>query len=221
MRKHNRATVTTTSNIMAALALALTSLLPAQVATAACGFPFAEWQAELEHSVNYGIDGVAVIIDAGMIRVDNFSYNGMGPDVYFYLGVSRSHSDLENGIAISERLDRAYSNETVELTVPPSVDLGEYHALSVWCRTFSVDFSSATFEPTMPTAPTNLVATAACEDTINLSWSHAGGAEEFLIERRSGGTWEMRDIVGSDVCGFEVLLLGALRVLAVQTAVGT
>jgi hypothetical protein len=187
---------------MAVVALTLTALLPARTAAAQCGYSLAGWEAELEYSAPYGIDGVGVIVDAGTIRVDNFSYNGTGPDVYFYLGRSRSQNDLENGIAISGQLDRAYSDETVELTVPPSVDLAEYRALSVWCRAFSVDFSSATFEPTTPVAPTNLVASAGCDDAVDLSWSHAGGAEEFLVERRSSGTWGIVAVVASDACGF-------------------
>lgn len=202
MPRHSRAIPTFISRAVAALAVILTVILPAPVADAQCGSAYAGWEATLEHSATYGIDGVGVIVDAGTIRVDNFSYNGMGPDVFFYLGRSRSHADLSNGIAISERLDRAYSNETVVLTVPPGVDLGEYRALSVWCRMFSVDFSSATFEPTTPAAPTNLMARVACDDMIDLSWDHAGGAEQFFVERRSGGPWDMIATVGSGACGF-------------------
>lgn len=95
--------------------------------------------------------GVATILDHRTIQVEHFTYDGTAPAVYFYLGATDTHSAFAGGLQLDPLLDRAYSDESLTLTLPAGESLDDYGAISVWCAEFSVNFSSASFLP--PAAP--------------------------------------------------------------------
>lgn len=100
--------------------------------------------ATLRNNPTYGVSGRAVIVNANTIRLEDFNYNGQGPDVRVYLG---NNGDFANGPIISDQLNgQAYNNATVTLSIPANVDINDYEAISIWCTIFSIDFSSGTFE---------------------------------------------------------------------------
>ena len=85
-----------------------------------------------------------MIVDERTIRLENFSYHGGGLDVRVYLGVG---NDFVNGPIISDILSgTVFNNETLELTIPESVSLDDFNAISIWCTLFSISFSEGVFQ---------------------------------------------------------------------------
>ena len=72
--------------------------------------------AELRESPTYGISGRAVIAGERLIRLENFSYNGGGPDVRVYLGQG---NNFAAGPIISGTISgQVYNNDTLEFELP-------------------------------------------------------------------------------------------------------
>ena len=107
----------------------------------------ADWVAVLTPG-EYDSRGIARIIDERTIQIDQFTYDGTAPAVYFYLGETNTQEDFENGIPIGPLLG-AYDNETVVVQLDEGETLDGWGAISVWCVTFDVNFTSAAFEPPM------------------------------------------------------------------------
>ena len=59
----------------------------------------ADWVAVLAPG-DYDSRGIARIIDERTIQIDQFTYDGAAPLVYFYLGESDTQGDFVNGISI-------------------------------------------------------------------------------------------------------------------------
>lgn len=92
----------------------------------------------------YGVSGRAVISDENTITLENFNYNGTGPDVRIYLG---KNGDYANGIDLSGLISgTTYTNQTVSFPLPPGVTLDDFDGISVWCTIFLIDFSSGIFQ---------------------------------------------------------------------------
>lgn len=91
----------------------------------------------------YGISGDVTIVSDCEIRIDNFFYNGLGPNVSFYGAVD---GDYRGGVNMSDILHgQAWEGESLNLFVPEGSTIGEINSFSVWCFEFDVDFSSAVF----------------------------------------------------------------------------
>lgn len=93
----------------------------------------------------HDVQGTPIILDERTIHVEHFSYDGTAPAVYFYLGVTDSEADFENGIPIGPQLTRAYVDESITVQLPAGQTLNGYGALSVWCVAAKADFGSGTF----------------------------------------------------------------------------
>ena len=139
------------------LLVVVLGLFYAVFAYASGGYEREGWIADIPKGI-HDSQAVVTILDEKTILVEHFTYDGTAPAVYFYLGASDSSVDFANGLQIEPLLDRAYSDETLLLTLPAGYTLDGYHAISVWCALASVNFSSASFE-----APVNEVVPA-------LSW---------------------------------------------------
>jgi len=100
--------------------------------------------AVLSNSATYGIRGRATIIDEHTIRLEDFNYNGGGPDVRVYLGMD---NDFINGAVISGTISgTVFQDATMDLTIPDGYPLSEFNAISIWCTLFSISFSDGIFE---------------------------------------------------------------------------
>ena len=121
------------------------SLLLTSVVHAGDSYARADWVAVLTPG-EYDSRGIARIIDERTIQIDQFTYDGAAPLVYFYLGESDTQGDFVNGIPIGPPLGQ-YDNETVIVQLAEGETLDGWGAISVWCVTFDVNFTSATFEP--------------------------------------------------------------------------
>jgi len=115
-----------------------------QVTVLAAGDPRVGRVAMLRENSTYGISGRAVIASENLIRLEQFTYSGGGPDVRVYLGVDDSFA---NGIVISGTISGTpYQNATLEFPLPEGVTLDDFNSISIWCVVFSISFSEGVFE---------------------------------------------------------------------------
>lgn len=126
------------------------ALLMAAGATAAdCPYERAGFVADIPPGA-HAVQGTATIIDDRTIHVDHFTYDGGAPAVYFYLGAENDYAAFAAGLQVAPHLDRAYSDESLTLTLPEGYTLDSYNAISVWCAEFAVNFSSGAFVEPLP-----------------------------------------------------------------------
>ena len=130
--------------------LVIAGLIVAVVPAALAEYPRAGWSAELA-TYFHDVSGTVTIIDDRTLLVEHFTFDGGGPAVYFYLGATDSNVDFENGLQLDPKLDRAYNDESLTLTLPPGETLDGYGAISVWCALVSANFGSGPFvSPGLP-----------------------------------------------------------------------
>src|SRR5262245_65678512 len=112
----------------------------------------AGWETTLTQT-GHGVSGTATIIDERTIRLTHFSYDGLAPDMYVYLGTNLTIAAfLEGGLTASPRLARAYNNETYDVQLPQGQSLDGWSAISIWCRLVQGSFGWGTFvAPSRPT----------------------------------------------------------------------
>ncbi len=117
---------------------------PLQVTVTAAADPRIGRTAVFRNNPTYGISGRAVIVSERLIRLEQFNYNGAGPDVRVYLGVG---GRFTNGIIITDSINGVpRQNATVELPLPDDVTLDDFDSISIWCTVFSFSFSEGVFE---------------------------------------------------------------------------
>ncbi len=166
------------------LVIATLWAVPATVQTPAYGGSFAPgigWQAELT-TIAHDVSGTVTIVDATSVRVDDFTYDGGGPAVYFYLGSDDTRLAFEAGLSIGGQLTGTSfdgSQEPLLIEVPAGETLEGYHAISVWCADFNANFGSGTFLPVIPEPSTLALMTLA---TMMLSsLGRSGRPSEFRV----------------------------------------
>ena len=131
----------------ATLSIAVLAACVASHAHAELTSPQVGWQAELS-TFAHGVSGTVTILDDNTIQVDDFTYDGGGIVVYFYLGETESSAAFVDGVSIGPDLRGTSFDGTQE---PLVYDLlGEQtleglQAISVWCVTASANFGSGTF----------------------------------------------------------------------------
>ena len=101
------------------------------------------------------IRGQVYSINDNKIFIKNFTYDGKGPDAFFWVGTEGSLPS-ENGILLphpfsgkfydyndrdAPKLKKSDGNEPITLTLPDSVKTSELKWISVWCRRFKVNFA--------------------------------------------------------------------------------
>ena len=106
--------------------------------------------------MNYhNVGGTVTITDADTFRVDDFTYDGGGPYVFFYLGTEQTSAAFGSGLAIEPMLTTGTSYDgsqgALYYDLPAGETFDNYNAISVWCAEFHVDFGSGTFvAPALP-----------------------------------------------------------------------
>ncbi|XP_043677738.1 protein Skeletor, isoforms B/C isoform X1 [Vespula pensylvanica] len=95
----------------------------------------------------HGIKGIIYAADDSTIFIKGFSYDGRGPDAYFWVGNSTRPSP--DGYIVPYPEDykgrdppvlKAFDNTDIVLRLPQGKRLRDIKWLSVWCRRFTVDF---------------------------------------------------------------------------------
>merc|ERR1712062_103406 len=109
---------------------------------------------------NYMHDiGGTVYIDKNKIYIQGFTYDGTGPDAFFFVGESGTPNRKgtiipypDTGVCYDYNdhsaplLTEAYDGtKDIVLTLPCSLDITKIKWLSVWCRAYSMDFGSLIF----------------------------------------------------------------------------
>ena len=124
----------------------------------------------------HGIGGSVHIIDAKTLLIKGFTYDGAGPDAFFWAGTQGSPSGVGTILPYpfegkffsyedqsAPILTGQFSGDTdIKLTLPDTLKSTDIKWLSVWCRAFSVNFGDLTFpdglslpdkHPQPPTTP--------------------------------------------------------------------
>lgn len=96
----------------------------------------------------HGISGEVYAVDSRTLFIKGFSYDGQGPDAYFYAGESGQPS--RNGYIIANEKGStdilgAYRKKDIVLTLPGGRTLKKIKWLSVWCDEFDVNFGELNF----------------------------------------------------------------------------
>lgn len=95
----------------------------------------------------HNVAGKAEIIDDCTIKISQFSYDGDGPDVFFYGAIDHAYSSDAAFVLGNQLNGTVYNNEEIILTLPDGKTLDDLTGLSVWCVDFAANFGDMTFSP--------------------------------------------------------------------------
>jgi len=113
-------------------------------------------------TLHHAVSGEVFALDDKTLMVQNFNYDGAGPDAFFWVGVEGSPDNVKNESTTAilahpfqgkhyeyrnqdAPILGAASNEAVTLILPEHLKVSDLKWLSVWCRKFSVDFGNVIF----------------------------------------------------------------------------
>ncbi len=95
----------------------------------------------------HNVTGRAEIVDDCTIKVTEFSYDGGGPDVYFYAAIDHQYAEAE-AFPISQAINGMFfDNNEMILRLPNGKTFDDLNGISVWCVDFSANFGQVTFTP--------------------------------------------------------------------------
>ncbi|TRY69557.1 hypothetical protein TCAL_03793 [Tigriopus californicus] len=113
------------------------------------------------NTIQHGVKGKVYFDGDDKIVIENFQYDGRGPDAYFYVGTRGQ--PIDSGVRIpypkgSDAILGEYTGQTINLELPSDVRTSDLRWISVWCRQFGVDFGNLFFDK-----ETNVVAESESE----------------------------------------------------------
>jgi hypothetical protein len=117
--------------------------------------PQVGWETELSKDA-HNVSGTVRIVDEDTIQVDDFTYDGGGLSVYFYLGHENTRDSFRTGLQIGDQLlGKVYygSEPPFLIDLPSGQTLEGWNAISVWCVTASSSFGSGTFGTVSTSVP--------------------------------------------------------------------
>ncbi len=91
----------------------------------------------------HDVSGEVKIYDDNRLVIENFTYDGKAPDTSVSLGNINSSDEFEHQINLGEKLERAYDNETLTITLDSTIILSQFNAVSIWCESAREDFGSS------------------------------------------------------------------------------
>ena len=109
----------------------------------------------------HGISGDVYFMGDRLLLIENFKYDGTGPDAFFWVGTAGKRPASDNGILLAHPFRgkfydytdpdapvlRRFSGETpIVLTLPDGVKVTDLKWISVWCRRFRVNFGDLLFQ---------------------------------------------------------------------------
>lgn len=93
--------------------------------------------------LQHGVSGLVTIVSDCEIRIDNFNYDGGGPNVRIY---GAFNARFSSGFNLSEQINgRRYTNESLSVFLPIDQTLDDINSFSVWCFEFRENFGSVNF----------------------------------------------------------------------------
>ena len=111
----------------------------------------------------HGVGGTVYIVDEQTLLIKGFTYDGRGPDAFFWAGTEGAPSHTGGTILPYPFNNKFYEyndetapiiqgrfngNVDIQLKTPQSLNTADIKWLSVWCRAFTVDFGSFNFNTT-------------------------------------------------------------------------
>jgi hypothetical protein len=95
----------------------------------------------------HNVSGKATIIDDCTIEISQFSYDGGGPDVYFYGAIDHEYTSVD-AFPMGQKLNgKIYDNARILIKLPQNKSLDDLNGLSVWCTEFQANFGQVEFTP--------------------------------------------------------------------------
>lgn len=95
---------------------------------------------------SHQVMGEVRVKDNCTFEVIAFTYDGGGPNVYFYGGIDRNYTAEAGGFEIGPRLNgTTFDNDTFEFTVSSPDVLDRMNSISVWCYDFNANFGDGEF----------------------------------------------------------------------------
>jgi len=109
---------------------------------------------------HHGAGGEVFALDEKTLMIKDFTYDGAGPDAFFWVGPEGSPSNVpdetKTKILAHPYVEPGYyeyrdqsapilgaaAKEQITLRLPENMKVGDIKWLSVWCRKFSVDFGN-------------------------------------------------------------------------------
>ncbi len=92
----------------------------------------------------HGVSGTAHIVNNHTIELRNFTYDATGIDVRVIVSPNASFSPYT--VISEDLLGPAFSNATLTLTVPGSIDLNYVSYISIWCVPLGINFGDGMFQ---------------------------------------------------------------------------
>ncbi|XP_071792930.1 protein Skeletor, isoforms B/C-like isoform X1 [Asterias amurensis] len=91
----------------------------------------------------HGVTGTVKIADSKTIVIEDFNYDGAGPDAYIWVGTTDQPGAVGTIVPAFEgdtdKL-RAYTGERVIAKLPGSMTVQDYKWISIWCRMAGANF---------------------------------------------------------------------------------
>lgn len=95
----------------------------------------------------HNVSGKATIIDDCTIEITQFSYDGGGPDVYFYGAKNHQYAN-EEAFPIGQQINgKTFDNASIIIKLPQNKSLDDLSGISVWCVDFAANFGQMEFTP--------------------------------------------------------------------------
>jgi len=96
----------------------------------------------------HDVSGTVTVLDADTLLVEDFTYDGLGISVFFYLATSQN--TIGAGLPIgSQLLGTAFDGTEGPFTIdlPEGMTVDGYSVVSVWCEVAEASFGDGTFAP--------------------------------------------------------------------------
>jgi hypothetical protein len=95
----------------------------------------------------HNVSGKATIIDNCTIEITEFTYDGGGPEVYFYGAKNHEYASSEAFPLGPKLTGTVYDNGSITIKLPQNKSLDDLTGLSVWCVDFNANFGQMDFTP--------------------------------------------------------------------------
>ncbi|XP_021961187.1 protein Skeletor, isoforms B/C [Folsomia candida] len=89
------------------------------------------------------VSGEVYAVDSRTLHIRGFTYDGTGPDAFFWTGFTE-HPSSQGVIIPNERGTKevlgAYNNQDITISLPDGLTLRDIKWIAVWCRAYEVNF---------------------------------------------------------------------------------
>jgi hypothetical protein len=94
----------------------------------------------------HGVSGTLHVLDDCTLEINDFTYDRLGPSVFFYAGQNRVYEGSEVFYFPFLLTGIQFDNDRLRLRIPEGKSLNDFDSLSVWCFDVRVNFGDAYFE---------------------------------------------------------------------------